>query len=117
MGKIRHIKLAHKCVRYYRSDCERLLEACTIGQKEKPAKENLTKEQLVYNAILSMRPQDVLLLKNVRSIHFLYNAEIDTISKLISLTKKDILKYRNSGITTANEIERELNRFGLELSK
>ena len=33
MGKIRHIKLAHKCVRYYRSDCERLLEACTIGTK------------------------------------------------------------------------------------
>lgn len=33
MGKIRHIKLAHKCVRYYRSDCERLLEAYTIGTK------------------------------------------------------------------------------------
>ena len=33
MGKLPYIKLAHKCVRYRRSDCEKLLEACTIGTR------------------------------------------------------------------------------------
>ena len=114
-----YIKLARKCVRYRRSDCEKLLADCTFvkNQKKKSDVKNLTKEQLVYNAILSMRPTDVLLLKNVRSFHLLYNAEIDTIAKLITMKRKDILKYRNCGKTTVNEIERELNRFGLELSK
>ena len=30
-GKLPYIKLAHKCVRYRRSDCEKLLEAYTIN--------------------------------------------------------------------------------------
>ena len=34
MGRLPYIKLAHKCVRYRRSDCEKLLDACTIGTKE-----------------------------------------------------------------------------------
>ena len=31
-GKLPYIKLAHKCVRYRRSDCEKLLAEYTIGQ-------------------------------------------------------------------------------------
>lgn len=31
--KLPHIKLSRKCVRYRRSDCERLLTACTIGRR------------------------------------------------------------------------------------
>lgn len=30
-GKLPYIRLARKCVRYRRSDCERLLQACTIS--------------------------------------------------------------------------------------
>lgn len=30
-GKLPFIKLATRCVRYRRSDCEKLLQACTIG--------------------------------------------------------------------------------------
>lgn len=30
MGMLPYIKLGHKCVRYRRSDCEKLLEACTV---------------------------------------------------------------------------------------
>ena len=30
MGILPYIKLSHKCVRYRRSDCEKLLEACTV---------------------------------------------------------------------------------------
>ena len=31
-GKLPYIKLSHKCVRYRRSDCEKLLRAYTIGK-------------------------------------------------------------------------------------
>lgn len=31
-GKLPYIKLSHKCVRYRRSDCEKLLVAYTIGK-------------------------------------------------------------------------------------
>ena len=31
-GKLPYIKLSHKCVRYRRSDCEKLLEAYTINK-------------------------------------------------------------------------------------
>lgn len=30
-GKLPHIKLARRCIRYRRSDCEKLLDACTIN--------------------------------------------------------------------------------------
>ncbi len=29
-GKIPYIKLSQQCIRYRRSDCEKLLEACTV---------------------------------------------------------------------------------------
>ena len=32
-GMLPFIKLGHRCVRYRRSDCEKLLEAYTIGTK------------------------------------------------------------------------------------
>lgn len=31
-GKLPFIKLAHKCVRYRRSDCEKLVKSFTIGK-------------------------------------------------------------------------------------
>lgn len=33
-GRLPYIKLAHRCVRYRRSDCEKLLQACTVIEKE-----------------------------------------------------------------------------------
>ena len=72
-----------------------------------------TEEFLRYRKLLAMSVFDLEL--TVRSENCLNNANIATVGKLATKTDRDLLKYRNFGKKSLNEIKEKLQQLGLSL--
>lgn len=54
---------------------------------------------------------------SVRASNCLYNANITTVGELCKLNRRDLLRMKYVGSRTVNEIEAELDKFGLRLAR
>ncbi len=77
------------------------------------AKETVSAEQAKLKKILNMSVNEIEL--SVRAANCLNNANITTVGQLASKTEAEMLKYRNFGKKSLNEIKEKLAALGLSL--
>jgi len=79
------------------------------------AEERVSAEQAKLRKILNMSVNEIEL--SVRAANCLNNANITTVGQLAMKTEQEMLKYRNFGKKSLNEIKEKLAGLGLELGK
>jgi DNA-directed RNA polymerase subunit alpha len=79
------------------------------------AEERVSAEQTKLRKILNMSVNEIEL--SVRAANCLNNANITTVGQLAMKTEQEMLKYRNFGKKSLNEIKEKLAGLGLELGK
>jgi len=79
------------------------------------AEERVSAEQAKLRKILNMSVNEIEL--SVRAANCLNNANITTVGQLAMKTEQEMLKYRNFGKKSLNEIKEKLDGLGLELGK
>ena len=90
------------------SDERITLEADEIAQTETYDEESLHMRQLLKTKLIDM---DL----SVRALNCLKAAEVDTLGDLVSFNKNDLMKFRNFGRKSLNEIKEVLNTMSLYL--
>src|SRR5204863_5847151 len=77
------------------------------------AKQEINEEQAKLRKLLNMSVNEIEL--SVRAANCLNNANIITVGQLAQKTEQEMLKYRNFGKKSLNEIKEKLNGLGLSL--
>ena len=73
----------------------------------------VSEEQAKLKKILNMSVNEIEL--SVRAANCLNNANITTVGELAMKTEQEMLKYRNFGKKSLNEIKQKLEQLGLSL--
>ena len=91
----------------------------TVEPEEKPVTEVFDESELHMRQLLKTRLADMDL--SVRALNCLKAAEVDTIGELVSFAKTDLLKFRNFGKKSLNELEDLIKSknldFGMNVAK
>ena len=77
------------------------------------AKQEVNEEQMRLSKLLNMSVNEIEL--SVRAANCLNNANIITVGQLAQKTEQEMLKYRNFGKKSLNEIKDKLQSLGLSL--
>lgn len=102
------------CVRTAATILRRHLTVFTISSQDQiPQEERLNEEELELLNKLSCNVADMDL--SVRAKNCLQNAEIDTVGTLVSKAESEMLKFRNFGKKSLDEIKEKLAMMGLAL--
>jgi DNA-directed RNA polymerase subunit alpha len=94
-------------------------EKITIDEGEDYSNEQFDEEILHMRQLLKTKLVDMNL--SVRALNCLKAAEVDTLGDLVRFNKNDLLKFRNFGKKSLNELEERLHsmglQFGMDVSK
>ncbi len=94
-------------------------EKITIDEGEEYSNEQFDEEVLHMRQLLKTKLVDMDL--SVRALNCLKAAEVDTLGELVKFNKNDLLKFRNFGKKSLNELEDKLHsmglQFGMDVSK
>ncbi|MGN0649216.1 MAG: DNA-directed RNA polymerase subunit alpha [Oscillospiraceae bacterium] len=93
---------------------DRLQLFADLSEETAPAELMTEKEESSKNKILEMTIDDLEL--SVRSFNCLKRAGINTVDDLINRSEEDMLKVRNLGKKSFEEVKAKLNSLGLDLS-
>jgi len=94
--------------------CEHLNLFVDLSESSKAIEVMATKEEAVTSKVLDRNIDELEL--SVRSFNCLKRAGIDTVGQLISKTPDEMIKIRNLGKTSLNEVLAKLKELGLEFS-
>ncbi len=86
-----------------------------LSDEAKKTEIMVEREETLKEQILEMTIEDLDL--SVRSFNCLKRAGIDTVQDLISKTEEDMIKVRNLGKKSLDEVRQKLQSLGLELKK
>lgn len=92
---------------------EQLTTFITFEEEEEPELEEISVEALPFNENLNKRVEELEL--SVRSANCLQNANIKHIGELVQKTEAEMLKTKNFGRKSLNEIKEILGEMGLSL--
>ncbi len=94
-------------------------EKITLDEGEDYSNEQFDEEVLHMRQLLKTKLVDMNL--SVRALNCLKAAEVDTLGELVRFNKNDLLKFRNFGKKSLNELEDRLHsmglQFGMDVSK
>ncbi len=94
-------------------------EKITLDEGEDYSNEQFDEEILHMRQLLKTKLVDMNL--SVRALNCLKAAEVDTLGDLVRFNKNDLLKFRNFGKKSLNELEERLHsmglQFGMDVSK
>ena len=86
-----------------------------MSDEAKKAEIMIEREEIKRDKILEMSIDDLDL--SVRSFNCLKRAGIDTVEDLVNRTEEDMIKVRNLGRKSLDEVIQKLHSLGLDLKK
>jgi DNA-directed RNA polymerase subunit alpha len=87
-------------------------EKITLQEEDKMGDEEFNEEVLHMRQLLKTKLVDMDL--SVRALNCLKAAEVNTLGELVQYNKNDLLKFRNFGKKSLNELEDKLHSLGLD---
>lgn len=87
-------------------------EKITLQEEDKMGEEEFNEEILHMRQLLKTKLVDMDL--SVRALNCLKAAEVNTLGELVQYNKNDLLKFRNFGKKSLNELENKLQSLGLD---
>ena len=96
-----------------KAECSLIRHHRRCGPRFEEAAERVSSEQAKLKKILNMSVNEIEL--SVRAANCLNNANITTVGHLAMKTEQEMLKYRNFGKKSLNEIKDKLQALGLTL--
>ena len=88
-------------------------ERISLEDEESAETESYDEEALHMRQLLKTKLHDMDL--SVRALNCLKAAEVDTLGDLVTYSKSDLMKFRNFGKKSLNEIKEKLVELGLGL--